>query len=693
MRLRLLALPVVALLVAILVPASAFAASGQLTNCDPSPPAPNDNTNCTMVYTGGGTEANNAVVALVDSGTNFQVHDPNASIAAQSPCFTDGIDVTTMKCPTDDVARFSAQLGNGNDTIQVAASLPSFIEGGGGSDALTGSPVNDTIYGDNQDGSGTGGDDNVRGGQGNDTLFGGQGNDTFPAEAGSDGADEDFGGTGVDTATFAARTAPVQLSLDDVANDGLQASANDNIHTDVENLVGGSAGDLLTGSAAANGLDGGAGDDSIAGFGGDDNLTGADGNDSLDGGGGNDAESGGTGNDTLAGADGNDTESGGSGDDTVAGGDGGDGLAGDDGNDALDGGSGDDGLSGGAGGDSLAGGDGVDSLDGGADDDSLDGGTGPDVLAGGDGTDVGNYGSRTAPLTITLDGQPGDGDPGEGDNVEPDVENLRGGTGNDTLIGSAAANGFDGGGGENYEDGGGGPDALTGGPAGDVVRTRGSAEGDSVNCGPGPDFVIAKPTDSVSADCDRVDRGVNQKPKLRDSAVVAPARGPLQMSPAGIVRRVPLQDTVVLPLRSVVDTVAGAVKVTSSASARKTQAITLSEGAFDITQTAAKLAVTQFALVGGDLTVCPAAARAGRARAAKATVIRHLWANGKGNFRTRGRYAAASIRGTKWLTADRCDGTLIRVASGAVTVKDLVRHKTVVVKAGKSYFAAAKRAR
>jgi len=40
------------------------------------------------------------------------------------------------------------------------------------------------------------------------------------------------------------------------------------------------------------------------------------------------------------------------------------------------------------------------------------------------------------------------------------------------------------------------------------------------------------------------------------------------------------------------------------------------------------------------------------------------------------------------MTEDRGDGTPIRVATGAVTVKDLVRHRTVVVRASHRYLAA-----
>ena len=45
------------------------------------------------------------------------------------------------------------------------------------------------------------------------------------------------------------------------------------------------------------------------------------------------------------------------------------------------------------------------------------------------------------------------------------------------------------------------------------------------------------------------------------------------------------------------------------------------------------------------------------------------------------------MRGTRWVVIDRCDGTLTRVVRGSVTVRDRVRNKTVVVRAGKQYLA------
>jgi Ca2+-binding RTX toxin-like protein len=759
---------------ALFAPASSWAASGELTNCDPSPPAPNDFTNCTMVYTGDpGT--NNAVVTLVDvsefSTGNYQVHDPDTSIAPTSPCFNDGADATRMKCPVDDVARLQVSLGGGNDTISIQIALPASIGGGGGDDSITASAANDSslrggdgsdtidggggddvLWGDNTNNTpgANDGSDTLRGGQGNDTLNGEAGDDTFVAEPGADGTDVLNGGSGVDTASFALRTQPQALSIDGVANDGEGATPSDNIQTDVENVIGGAGPDTITGSAGPNGIGGGAGDDSVAGGDGDDAMDGGDGNDVVDGGAGVDVVTGSGGNDTLMGDAGGDSLAGGDGNDSLAGGDDGDTLAGDAGNDNLIGGSGDDTVRGGgdqdtlaggdgadaleggdgadtlageaendtlngeAGSDNIAGGIGTDALDGGADDDTLagddgadslaggpgndnlDGGAGADAIGGGDGVDGASYASRTAGVTVTLDGSAGDGEPGENDDVKPDVENVTGGSGADTVIGSDAANRLEGGGGEDYADGGKGADTLIGGDSGDVLRSRGGTGPADITCGPGPDFVVAKASDKVASDCDNVDRGVRQRPTRRKTALVTPARGTLEMSPAGIVRGVPLEDKVVLPLRSGVDTREGRVRVTSAPAGRRTESVTLFDGEFDITQTRAKRAVTQLALDGGDFAACGGSSPGGTAAAHVAAVkkgkrVRRLWASGKGKFRTKGRYAAASVRGTFWLTEDRCDGTLIRVRKGRVAVRDLVKKKTVVVRAGRSYFAVAKR--
>lgn len=108
----------------------------------------------------------------------------------------------------------------------------------------------------------------------------------------------------------------------------------------------------------------------------------------------------------------------------------------------------------------LYGQDGNDALLGGGGDDELIGGTGSDQLNGGDGQDLANYSDHWYPLTLSLNGIADDGAIGESDNIGTDVEDLTGGSGNDTLLGSD----FD-----NWLRGGGGDDLLRGGASNDMM--------------------------------------------------------------------------------------------------------------------------------------------------------------------------------------------------------------------------------
>jgi hypothetical protein len=71
-------------------------------------------------------------------------------------------------------------------------------------------------------------------------------------------------------------------------------------------------------------------------------------------------------------------------------------------------------------------------------------------------------------------------------------------------------------------------------------------------------------------------------------------------------------------------------------------------------------------------------------------VLQTLHASAHGRFRTRGRYAAATVRGTAWTMSDRCNGTLVTVQRHTVAVSDFVRHITVLVHAGHQYLARAR---
>jgi hypothetical protein len=96
--------------------------------------------------------------------------------------------------------------------------------------------------------------------------------------------------------------------------------------------------------------------------------------------------------------------------------------------------------------------------------------------------------------------------------------------------------------------------------------------------------------------------------------------------------------------------------------------------------------IVELSLTAGNFSVCPKRKKSSASRLV-ATTVRQLWGNGTGRFRTRGRYATATVRGTNWLTADRCDGTQVRVAQGVIQVSDLPRRRQVTVRAGRSYLA------
>ena len=132
---------------------------------------------------------------------------------------------------------------------------------------------------------------------------------------------------------------------------------------------------------------------------------------------------------------------------------------------------------------------------------------------------------------------------------------------------------------------------------------------------------------------------------------------------------------------------------TAAGSGADQQSVDAYEGFFQILQGTGTSPVTDLALRNENFdAVCGAGgvvpSRVARTSASTKSV-RHLWATGKGKFRTVGRFAAAAVRGTQWRTDDRCDGTLITVKTGAVSVFDQTLKKTVVVTAGHSYLARA----
>ena len=134
----------------------------------------------------------------------------------------------------------------GNDIVSLKGALatgsplaiPATLNGGLGADKLTGGTLNDV-------------------------LNGGDGSDVCNALGIADGADVCNGGASADTAAYAGRAGAVTLTNNGVADDGATGEG-DNIATDVEHLIGGMGGDMITIMlAGASTARGGAGSDTL----------------------------------------------------------------------------------------------------------------------------------------------------------------------------------------------------------------------------------------------------------------------------------------------------------------------------------------------------------------------------------------------------------------------------------------------
>ena len=213
---------------------------------------------------------------------------------------------------------------------------------------------------------------------------------------------------------------------------------------------------------------------------------------------------------TLRGTPGPDDLRGTPGPDVICAGAGDDRVRGMGGDDVLIGGDGDDTLLGGPGHDLLQGGSGDDVLDNGLDSGRAEGGGGDDrfttgatpdgahQLVGGAGHDVADYSDRTGAVTVTVDGNGGDGAPGEGDAVGRatpwgvvDVEEVRGGHGDDVLTGSPLRETLV---------GGPGADQLRGGDGSDRLLGLDGVEGnDRLDGGSGADTCTFDPVDAVAS--------------------------------------------------------------------------------------------------------------------------------------------------------------------------------------------------
>jgi hypothetical protein len=183
-------------------------------------------------------------------------------------------------------------------------------------------------------------------------------------------------------------------------------------------------------------------------------------------------------------------------------------------------------------------------------------------------------------------------------------------------------------------------------------------------------------------------------PQLGESANLARVDGRVLVKTPQSKQFVRVTTTAKIPVGSIVDTTRGTAELTIATAAKgHTQSGKFHAGVFTFTQR--RNAVANLDLVGGVFKSCgPGRARRDRQAVSdrrkpnrQRSTVRKLWGDAKGKFEVSGRYSATAVRGTIWLVADRCDGTLTKVRRGSVGVRDFVLHRTVVVRAGETYLA------
>jgi len=190
--------------------------------------------------------------------------------------------------------------------------------------------------------------------------------------------------------------------------------------------------------------------------------------------------------------------------------------------------------------------------------------------------------------------------------------------------------------------------------------------------------------------------GTTLQPALGSTAGLAPVSGRITVKVPGKHRFRTLTAGATLPLGTIVNARHGTVLIVGATSSSSGEVASgqFSGGVFEVTQHLPSTFIV-LALVSS-YSGCPApvhgtlermAAKKKKRRHYSARVLNAVFGKAHGQFKTRGHYATAADEGTGWRTSDRCDGTLIAVTAGRVTLTDFVHHRTIVLTAGHHYLA------
>jgi hypothetical protein len=214
-----------------------------------------------------------------------------------------------------------------------------------------------------------------------------------------------------------------------------------------------------------------------------------------------------------------------------------------------------------------------------------------------------------------------------------------------------------------------------------------SVDGSDVDNGAGAEWIVTglAPGATRTIEVEWLMRGNDlPNPVARQSVNLPGWKGEIRVRLPGAGSYTNLESIAQVPVGTTFDTRKGRLNVeAASDTSGGTNDGWFYDGIFKVGQTGGSRPVTTLKLTGG--LQCGASASALAQTSARRK--RRLWGNTSGRFRTRGRFSSATVRGTRWETIDRCDGTLTRVKRGKVTVRDFVRDRTVVVRRGDRYLA------
>jgi hypothetical protein len=146
--------------------------------------------------------------------------------------------------------------------------------------------------------------------------------------------------------------------------------------------------------------------------------------------------------------------------------------------------------------------------------------------------------------------------------------------------------------------------------------------------------------------------------------------------------RFTLKGEQLVPVGSEIDTTRGVVRLSTLTHTGVLQTAEASGGAFKVIQRESEHGLTELDIVDSrSPTQC---------RVGQTATIGRLNLSDRGAFTVRGRSASASSVRAVLSVADRCDGTFTLDTRGAVSVRDFAGHKTVELRTGQRYLAAAR---